>query len=164
KNSVWAYTLQDRRWTPVATTGKRIEPRMAINFLGYNADSTKVYLCGGWGNESGLQRDGWKTYVDMWEMDLRNFSFREISPIEDNTRLKNRLSDAAAGPDGKYCFSMYNFVNDNNVSASHFFSFDTVSNKATEVADSLNFVAWKLIYNTTTDKWYTIVSEYNPYH
>jgi two-component SAPR family response regulator len=64
-------------WEVLHCSGDSIQPRTGSAICIGN-DSTFAYLFGGTGNSSGRQQDGFHSIVDLWRLDLRNYSWERI--------------------------------------------------------------------------------------
>jgi two-component SAPR family response regulator len=75
------FDLNSKTWQNITFTGDSICPRY-FSSVGYSPDSSRVYIFGGMGNESGEQVVGRKYYYDLYQIDLPTNRIRKLWEIK----------------------------------------------------------------------------------
>jgi hypothetical protein len=90
KNLVQRYSLADKKWEIVKTTGDNFNPRY-LAALGANASGDTAYIMGGYGSTTGDQMASPKYYYDLLSYSVRDRSFKVIYHLKE--------------PDNPFCFA-----------------------------------------------------------
>ncbi len=82
KNTLQKYDFKRKTWR-VISSPNHIMPRY-LSASGFNKDSSKVYIFGGFGNKSGKQQLSPENLYDLNVLDLKTFSFKKIWSMDPN--------------------------------------------------------------------------------
>ena len=83
-NDTWAFSLETRVWTKLATSGTPPSPRHAFDGV-YDPGGQQLVIYSGQGN--GLLND-------TWVLNLNTLQWRDVSPAQDSARPKKRYGSA----------------------------------------------------------------------
>ncbi len=84
-NDAWAFSLENRTWTKLATTGGPPAPRFAFDAV-YDPVGRQVVIYAGQG--AGF-------FNDTWTLNLDTLEWRDVSPASNNARPKARYGSAS---------------------------------------------------------------------
>lgn len=81
-NIIQSFSEKEKKWKQLEFKGDTIEPRY-LSSLGFaNQDSTIAYLFGGLGNTMGKQILGKEYYYDLYKIDFKNRTIKEVWDYE----------------------------------------------------------------------------------
>lgn len=81
-NDFKSFDFRTNTWTKIEMEGDFISPRI-FTIVGRQKETNRLYVFGGYGNESGPQIEGSQVYKDLFLVDLSNKSIKKIMDFEE---------------------------------------------------------------------------------